>query len=127
MRSSAWELPIPYNSPVNAARATADDPSMRGRAPILILEQLASVRSDAAAVNRISSAERPTSTSSPLFAQDSITLGDLTLNFGLRFDRYDGLTRRKRLAAARGILLSVQADQDRHSRRLQPHHGNAHQ
>jgi len=26
------------------------------------------------------------------FAQDSITLGDLTLNIGLRFDRYDGLT-----------------------------------
>ena len=26
------------------------------------------------------------------FGQDSITLGDLTLNFGLRFDRYDGLT-----------------------------------
>ena len=27
------------------------------------------------------------------FLQDSITLGDLTLNLGLRFDRYDGLTR----------------------------------
>ncbi len=26
------------------------------------------------------------------FGQDSITLGDLTLNFGLRFDDYDGLT-----------------------------------
>ncbi len=26
------------------------------------------------------------------FAQDSITLGDLTLNLGLRFDQYDGLT-----------------------------------
>ncbi|MCU1338749.1 MAG: TonB-dependent receptor [Bryobacterales bacterium] len=26
------------------------------------------------------------------FAQDSVTLGDLTLNIGLRFDRYDGLT-----------------------------------
>ena len=26
------------------------------------------------------------------FGQDSITLGDLTLNFGLRFDNYDGLT-----------------------------------
>ncbi|MGC9969211.1 MAG: TonB-dependent receptor [Bryobacteraceae bacterium] len=27
-----------------------------------------------------------------LFGQDSITLGDLTLNIGVRFDRYDGLT-----------------------------------
>ncbi len=27
-----------------------------------------------------------------LFAQDSITLGNLTLNLGVRFDRYDGLT-----------------------------------
>jgi hypothetical protein len=26
------------------------------------------------------------------FIQDSVTLGDLTLNIGLRFDRYDGLT-----------------------------------
>ncbi len=28
-----------------------------------------------------------------LFGQDSITLGNLTLNLGVRFDRYDGLTR----------------------------------
>ena len=61
------------------------------------------------------------------FLQDSITLGELTLNLGVRFDRYDGLTDGRRPAAARSILLPVQADQDCDSRWLQPHHGDAYQ
>ena len=40
----------------------------------------------------MNSGARLISTSSRSFAQDTISLGDLTVSIGLRFDRYNGLT-----------------------------------
>ena len=63
-----------------------------------------------------------------LFGQDSITLGALTLNLGVRFDRYHGLTGRHKPSQPRGAFSYLfKANQDGDPRRLQPHHGNPHQ
>ena len=47
-----------------------------------------------------------------VFAQDSITIKDLTLNPGLRFDHYDGLSTGQAARTALWIFLSVQENRD---------------
>ncbi len=56
-----------------------------------------------------------------VFGQDSVTLGELTLNFGLRFDRYNGLT------DGNGVQPRGAFSYLFKPRRLPPHHGNAHE
>src|SRR5581483_1816128 len=42
-----------------------------------------------------------------LYVQDSITIGNLTANLGLRGDRYDGLTTRSMLEPRGGISYRI--------------------